>query len=144
MNPARRAERYARIARRYLSNVGELAARGEAEKAGEILWGAVVLAVKTGGARRERQLPKYAHVAAFVRELAHELQKPDLLTAFRAAEALHGRFYEGDVSVVDVLETRDAVRPLLGLLLAADEPDGGKVAATPAPGGSAPGGGTAR
>ena len=117
MTPSGRGERLVALAYRYLSNAGELADRGEYEKAGEILWGTVVLAAKAHAGARGHRVQKYRAVADYVFALAREQSEPALMAGFHAAEALHGRFYEGLVSADGYAASFAAIEVLLAELL---------------------------
>jgi hypothetical protein len=93
-----RAVQFARRAWHYLANSKKLAKEPEgSEKAGEMIWGAAVMAVKAVGAARGRKITKYQAVDKYVRGLAEEFGDKNISTSFWAFKSLHGAFYELDL-----------------------------------------------
>jgi len=90
----RNPEKYAELSRHFIEKADESLAAGDLVQASEKGWGAVAQAVKS--IAEERGWPHSRHFqlgrAAF--QLSQEWGRPDLGDAFRAAEALHGNFYE--------------------------------------------------
>ena len=92
---------YRSAARRYLDNAHLLAHRGEREKAGEMLWGAVVLSTKALATLRNIRL-KGGSVGGFVADISKVIGAPDLRAQFHVVEGMHGRFYEAAPDGIDI------------------------------------------
>jgi hypothetical protein len=84
-----------------LDNAHLLAHRGEREKAGEMLWGAVVLSTKALAILRNIRL-KGGSVSGFVADISKVIGAPDLRAQFHLVEGMHGRFYEAAPEGIDI------------------------------------------
>jgi hypothetical protein len=110
-------ERYLQRAERYVENVEVFLARGEPDKAGECLWGAVALSLKAVSLRlRGRRLQTHQSIRSFAGDLARRFADPSLLTSFDAADLLHSNFYEGGHTTEDVQTRLDVLRPFIARL----------------------------
>lgn len=108
---------YERRALRCLANADELANRDELDKAGEMLWGAVVsylnaIAALMGG----EPLRRHKEVSRAAREIAIARGNKEFLRAFRRAEALHVNFYHGFVDREGFIEYHRAVLEVVAAL----------------------------
>jgi len=86
------AKQYARKVRRYFANAKRLAKEEHGEsvdKAGEIVWGAAVLAIKTVAATKGQELRKSTDVMRYVEERMSDHDQ----TMLNQALALHASFY---------------------------------------------------
>ena len=100
-----------------MQNVYVALEREEFEKASELLWGSMALAVKAVAAFREIHLRNHASIWDYARQLCHELGDQELFDAFRDANRLHTNFYESDLTREVVLASEERVRGGLGRLL---------------------------
>ncbi len=100
-----------------MQNVYTALERGEFEKASELLWGSMALAVKAVAALREIQLRSHASIWDYARQLSHELGDQELFDAFRDANRLHTNFYESDLTREVVLISEERIRGAVGKLL---------------------------
>jgi len=115
---AEEAEKYANLALKYLENAAEELSRGELEKAGEYMWGAVVEAIKCVlVAKKGIKVAKHSELRRYARELSREVGDPEIFRAFREAESLHSNFYEAMLEEEDLLAHFDSVRLLVSKLL---------------------------
>lgn len=105
-------------ARRYMENAFRLLDQGEIEKSGECVWGSLAAAIKAVAAYRGRRLTSHRQVRDYARALSNDIQNPGIWSAVNAAELLHVNFYESDRTRIDVLETIEQVRPVIGTLFA--------------------------
>ncbi len=100
-----------------MQNVYNALEREEFEKASELLWGSMALAVKAVAAFREIQLRNHTSIWDYARQLSHELGDQELFDAFRDAHRLHTNFYESDLAREVVLISEERVRAAVGKLL---------------------------
>lgn len=92
---------------------------GDAEKAGELLWGSMAQALKAVAASEGKKV-KYGKMEDYARELAKRLGDESIIDVFGTASYLHGRYYESGLSMEEVYtyaeRIRTIVRKLLGLV----------------------------
>ena len=100
-----------------MQNVYIALEREEFEKASELLWGSMALAVKSVAAFREIRLQSHAAIWDYARQLTQELGDQELFDAFRDAHRLHTNFYESDLTREAVLISEERVRGAIGRLL---------------------------
>ncbi len=111
---------YGRTSDAYLENAKELLARGEEQKAGEFLWGAITQAVKALAISRGIEILSHAQLRSFVRDIALTEQDREILDLFRIVEGLHHNFYDrevGDGEMLDYLPKVEALRAKLSRLV---------------------------
>ena len=102
------AAKFAKKARLYLANANKMAVEvGGESKAGEMVWGAAALTVKAVAAMHGKKVTKYQHMFHFVKQIA--AGDKTVLLVFAAANALHGKFYEGEPGLEEFLTVKDIV-----------------------------------
>jgi uncharacterized protein (UPF0332 family) len=101
----------------YLHNAYVSLDQEELEKASELLWGSMALAVKAVAALREIELRSHAAIWEYARQLSQELGDLQLFDAFRDANRLHSNFYESDLTREVTLSSEERVRIAIGRLL---------------------------
>ena len=101
----------------YLNNAYIALGQDETEKASELLWGSMALAVKAVAAVREIELRNHGSIWDFARQLSLELGDLALFDSFRDAHRLHVNFYESDLTREMVLDSEERVRRGVAKLL---------------------------
>jgi len=101
----------------YLENAHELLKAEEADKAGELLWGAFAEALKGLAARRGILLSSHGQVRNYARGLAAEMGDPSIWDTYRDAEFLHSDFYETPLTPDDILPSAEKIREGVGKLI---------------------------
>jgi hypothetical protein len=103
----------------YFENALNAIQAGNAEKAGEFLWGSMAQALKAVAARKGVQLNSHGQLRNYASQLAKELGDESIAKNFRDAESLHRNFYEFGFELEDVRilaeDLREAVSKLLRL-----------------------------
>lgn len=108
-SPEDRVRAYRSAAIHYMGNAHEFLSRREFAKTSEFLWGAMSQGVKAVAALQGRELRHHRQLWDFARELARELDEPDLFLSFRQANSLHSNFYEAGLPAEEVI---DSIRPI--------------------------------
>ena len=114
------SEKYKAQSTHYLENAFISMKAGDAEKAGEFLWGSMAQALKAVAASKGRELTKHWEIGDYARELTKELGDKSIYDAFGHASYLHGNFYEAGLTIEEVYiyaeDIRATVAKLLGLI----------------------------
>lgn len=120
------AEKYRHSALHYIQNALFAMQRGEASKASEFLWGAMVSAVKAVAASRGIHLKTHRDLWNYVAQLSKAQNDPSLYQAFAVAHNLHANFYEVEFDLQTVALhaqiVREGVARLLTLAQSAEPP----------------------
>ncbi|MBI4287161.1 MAG: hypothetical protein HY671_01895 [Chloroflexi bacterium] len=109
--------KYRRQAIRYIDNAIRSLDAGEAEKAGEFVWGSMAQAIKGAAAARDIRLVSHNQLTEFAMALARDLKDTSISSHFQLANSLHSNFYEPELTVPYVFECLEQVRPTIGKLL---------------------------
>ncbi len=114
------SEKYKRQSIHYLENAQGFIKTGDAEKAGEFLWGSMAEALKAVAASKGVELKAHWDIGDYARKLAKELGDRAIFDAYGHASYLHSNFYETGLRMEDVYiyseEIRLIVYKLLGLI----------------------------
>ena len=103
-----RARVFANKAWHYLANARKLAREpGGEEKAGEILWGAAVLALKAVALVEGRKVGKYSENSKYVSDLDDRYPGVGIFSTFKELKSLHGQFYELEVTREEIEKSLD-------------------------------------
>ncbi|MCI0439461.1 MAG: PaREP1 family protein [Chloroflexi bacterium] len=104
----------------YISNATAMLRQSEAEKAGDLLWGALVQALKAVAALKDVRLRTHREIRGYARAAAKELNDERLLEVFSIAETMHSNFYEGFLDLgqmsYNATEVTRAIATLLALM----------------------------
>lgn len=111
------AEKYKAQSIHYLDNAFSFIEAGDAEKAGEFLWGSIAQALKAVAAVKGKQLERHWEIGDYAKELAKELGDKIIYDAFGHASYLHSNFYEVGLRVEDVHIYAEDIRKAVGKLL---------------------------
>jgi hypothetical protein len=87
-------EKYKAQSVHYLENAFKSMGAGDAEKAGEFLWGSLAEALKAVAASRGIRLKAHWEIGDYARDVAKQLGDKSILDAYRDASYLHSNFYE--------------------------------------------------
>ena len=101
----------------YLRNAFNAIEVGDAEKAGEFLWGSMAEALKAVAASRGILLKAHWEIGDYARKLAKELDDKTPFDAFGHASYLHSNFYEAGLRLEDVDIYAEEIRAVVGKLL---------------------------
>ena len=110
-------QRYIEHTRQYLENGLIALQKGEAGKAGELLWGSVAEAAHALAATKNVPLPSHRQLHNFVLNVAEELHDKALAEDFIIAESLHHNYYEVKLDSKDVEIVLPRIRTLVIKLL---------------------------
>jgi hypothetical protein len=113
-------EKYKTQSIHYIENALASIEAGEAEKAGEFLWGSMAQALKAVAASKGRELTKHWEIGDYARELAKKTEDKSIFDVYGHASYLHSNFYEAGLRMEDVYiyaqEIRETVAKLLSLI----------------------------
>jgi hypothetical protein len=101
----------------YMSNAQEFLVRREFTKTSEFLWGAISQAIKAVAAGQGMELRQHRQLWDYARELARELNDPELFQSFRQANALHSNFYKAGLPAEEVIDSIGPIGTAVGKLL---------------------------
>ena len=101
----------------YLENAFSYIEAGDAEKAGEFLWGSMAEALKAVAASKGVELKAHWEIGDCARKLAKELEDEDIFHAYGHASYLHSNFYEAGLRIEDVQIYAEDIRKTVGELL---------------------------
>lgn len=105
-----------RQSKRYLDNGTKLLSQGRSEKASELLWGAVALALKAVAEKNGWKHHSHALLEDVASRLARKTGDDSLYRDFLAAESLHRNFYNIQYSPRQVRRRARIVRGLVAEL----------------------------
>jgi hypothetical protein len=91
--------------------------RGEAGKAGELLWGSVAEALQAVATSRGMRLANHRSLRFFAGTVAKELGDASLSEGYRLAEGLHSNFYEVELEPGDIAAVVEPIRRTVSKLL---------------------------
>jgi len=117
MNQIETAQEYKDQSIHYLENVYNSLDAGDAEKAGEFLWGSLAEALKAVAANEGRRLKAHWEIGDYAFELAKKRQDASIREAYGHASYFHHGFYEAGLTVDDVRLRLDVVREVIRKLL---------------------------
>jgi len=96
---------------RYLENGQQMLLKGEAEKAGEFLWGSIAQALQALAASRNIPVLKSHRSLRYIAStVSKEMDDRRLNEVFWQAEKLHSNFHEVEMTVDEVAEFVDPIR----------------------------------
>lgn len=110
MNQMETAQEYKSQSIHYLENVYNFIDTGDAEKAGEFLWGSMAEALKAAAASEGRRLKAHWEIGDYALELAKKYEDKSIWDAYGHASYFHHGFYEAGLTIDDVRLRLDEVR----------------------------------
>ena len=110
-------EKYKSQSIHYFENALSSIQAGDAEKAGEFLWGSVAQALKAVAASKGVKLEHHAQIGDYAWKLKKELQDESIWDNYGHASHLHSNFYEGGLTVADVRRYVEGIRETIRKLL---------------------------
>jgi hypothetical protein len=116
-SPGDRVRAYRSVAIHYMRNAHEFLSRRDFANASEFLWGAVSQSVKAVAALQGGELRQHRQLWDFARELARELDDPDLFQNFRQANSMHSNFYEAGLPAEEVIDSIGSIGAAVSKLL---------------------------
>jgi len=129
MNQREVAEKYKSQSVHYFENALNSIEAGDAEKAGEFVWGSMADALKAVAARKGTKLWRHQDIEDYAKGLAKELGDEEIIKAHGLASSLHSNFYEAGLRSEDVRlrleQIRSTVNKLLKLATEEDSDNGG-------------------
>ena len=117
MNQAELLEKYKAQSVHYFENALSSIQAGDAEKAGEFLWGSMAEAIKAVAASEERELNTHGDIRKYAAELAKKHNDTSIWDVYGIANSLHGNFYEAGLSLEEVQTHADRIRTIVVKLL---------------------------
>lgn len=117
-------EKYKAQSEHYLKNALSALEAGEAEKAGEFVWGSMAEALKAVAAKKGATLWRHQDIGDYAKSLAKELGDEEITKAHGLASGLHSNFYEAGLRIEDVRLRLDQVKGTIAKLLALATKDG--------------------
>jgi len=110
MNQREVLEKYKSQSIHYFENALTSIQAGEAEKAGEFLWGSMAQALKAVGASEGRELNTHGEIRKYATELAKKHNDMSIWDVYGIANSLHGNFYEAGLSLEEVQIHAERIR----------------------------------
>jgi len=126
-------QRYIEHATQYLDNGLIALQKGEAGKAGELLWGSVAEAVHALAATKNVPLPSHRQLHKFVLRVNEELADESVAQDFLLAESLHHNYYEVQLEPRDIEVLVPRIRVLVNKLFGLIPPEAVLEVALPQP-----------
>ena len=106
-----RVRKYVVSSLRYLENGQSMLLKGEAEKAGELLWGSIAQSLQALAASKNMpQLRSHRSLRYFVSTVSREINDRRLNEVYWQAEKLHSNFHEVELTTEEVAEFVDPIR----------------------------------
>ena len=103
----------------YIENAFNSIEAGDAEKAGEFLWGAMAEALKAVAASEGRKIEHHKEIGDYARKLTKKLEDKSIFNAYGHASYLHSGFYEAGLNIEEVyiyaMEMRETIEKLFQL-----------------------------
>ncbi len=113
MNRTESLEKYKTQSDHYFGNALSSIQAGEAEKAGEFLWGSMAQALKAVAASEGRELNTHGEIRRYATELAKKHNDMSIWDVYGIANSLHGNFYEAGLSLEEVQTHADRIRTIV-------------------------------
>ncbi len=110
MNKGELLEKYKDQSVHFFENALSSIQAGEAEKAGEFLWGSMAQALKAVAASEGRELNTHGEIRRYATELAKKHNDMSIWDVYGIANSLHGNFYEAGLSLEEVQTHADRIR----------------------------------
>jgi len=112
-------EKYKAQSIHYFENALSSIEAGDAEKAGEFVWGSMAEALKAVAAKKGTRLWRHDDIGDYAKKLAKELEDEEITKAHGLASGLHSNFYEAGLRIEDVrlrlAQIKDTIKKLLDL-----------------------------
>jgi hypothetical protein len=122
------AEKYKSQSIHYFENALSSIEAGDAEKAGEFVWGSMAEALKAVAATKGANLWRHQDIEDYAKSLAKELGDEEITKAHGLASALHSNFYEAGLRTEDVRfrldQIKNTIKKLLNLVSEGESNDG--------------------
>jgi len=110
-------EKYRAQSTHYFENALTSIDAGDAEKAGEFVWGSMAEALKAVAAKKGTMLWRHDDIGDYAKKLAKELGNEEITKAHGLASSLHSNFYEAGLRIEDVRLRLDQVKGTIKKLL---------------------------
>ena len=117
MNEREVLEKYKNQSIHYFENALSSIEAGDAEKAGEFLWGSMAQALKAVAANEGKELNTHGEIRKYAAELAKKRDDVSIWDVYAIANSLHGNFYEAGLSLEEVQTNADRIRTMVVKLL---------------------------
>lgn len=113
MNQRELFEKYKAQSDHYFGNALTSIQAGDAEKAGEFLWGSLAEAIKAVAASKRAELTKHWEIGDYARRLAKEMKDESILNVYRDASYLHSNYYEAGLAIEEVQAYVERIRTVV-------------------------------
>ncbi len=117
MNQTEMLEKYKTQSIHYFENALSSIQAGDAEKAGEFLWGSMAEALKAVAASEGKELNAHWDIGDYARKLAKKTGDESILDVYGTASYLHSNFYEAGLSLEEVQTYAQRIRTTVAKLL---------------------------
>ena len=111
------AQQYHQASEKFLAQARQELSHGDLPQASEKGWGATAQILKTIADQRGWEHGRHRHLSQIASRLRAERGDRDIYRWFQVAEALHGNFYDDQMSAQDIAESLDDVENLIDRLL---------------------------
>ncbi len=111
------AQQYHQVSEKFLAQARQELSDGDLPQASEKGWGATAQILKAIADRRGWEHGRHRHLSRIASRLRAERGDRDIYRWFQVAEALHGNFYDDQMSAQDIAESLDDVESLIDRLL---------------------------
>ena len=109
-------EQYQQASEKFLAQARQELSDGDLPQASEKGWGATAQILKAIADQRGLDHGRHRHLSQIASRLRAERGDRDTYRWFQVAEALHGNFYEDQMSAQDIAESLDDVENLIDRL----------------------------
>jgi len=110
MNQREVLEKYKSQSIHYFENALSSIQAGDAEKAGEFLWGSMAQALKAVAASEGKELKAHEEIRKYAAELAKKHNDMSIWDVYGIANSLHGNFYEAGLCLEEVQTHAERIR----------------------------------
>lgn len=117
MNQREVLEKYKDQSIHYFENALVSIQAGDAEKAGEFLWGSMAQALKAVAASEGKELNTHGEIRKYATELAKKHDDVSIWDVYGIANSLHGNFYEAGLSLEEIQTHAERIRTTVVKLL---------------------------
>jgi hypothetical protein len=117
MNQKETAQKYKKQSIHYFENALNSIGAGDAEKAGEFLWGSMAEAIKAVAASEGKKLRAHREIADYARELAKNMSDEAIWDVYGSASYLHSNYYEGGLGMEEIQTYAERIRGTVKKLL---------------------------
>lgn len=117
MNQIETAQKYKTQSVHYFENALVSIEAGDAEKAGEFLWGSMAEAIKAVAASEGKALKAHREIGDYARKLAKSMDDEAIWDVYGSASYLHSNYYEAGLRIEEIQTYAERIRTTVRKLL---------------------------